>query len=199
MKQTSRLILVTGAANSGKSEWAEFLAEASQRQLIYLATAQKNESDQEWMAKIAKHQQRRSSRWQTWEVPQQLPSNIDRLSYNSCVLIDSLGTWVTNWLETEEELWQEQVNRLMESLARSHSEIIVVAEETGWGVVPAYELGRLFRSRLGKLTRQIGQLADSVYLVVGGYAVEVSKIGVNLQVIKDDEKGRKGDGQMGRE
>ena len=184
MKNSSRLILVTGAANSGKSEWAEYLAQTSNQRLIYIATAQKNESDDEWMAKIKKHQQRRSSQWQTWEIPKQLPENIARIPVNSCVLVDSLGTWVANWLPEEETLWQVAVEEFMASLHQTSSQIILVAEETGWGVVPAYELGRLFRSRLGKLTRQIGELADHVYLVVGGYAVEVNKIGINLKTIR---------------
>lgn len=181
MNKSPRLILVTGAANSGKSEWAEHLAEKTNKPLIYIATAQKNEYDSEWMKKIAAHQQRRSSQWQTWEIPKQLTASLVNIPVDSCILIDSLGTWVANYLEAEETIWQKQTEELISSLkqANAHS-IIMVAEETGWGVVPAYELGRLFRSRLGKLIRQVGVIADSVYLVVGGHAVDVSKIGTKL-------------------
>jgi adenosylcobinamide kinase/adenosylcobinamide-phosphate guanylyltransferase len=175
------LILVTGAANSGKSEWAEYLAIKTQQPLIYIATGQKNESDPEWMEKIEVHQKRRTSQWQTWEIPQELPSAITQIPVDSCTLIDSLGTWVANYLEAEDALWQKQTEELIFNLQNAQSSpIILVAEETGWGVVPAYELGRLFRRRLGILTRQIGTIADRVYLVVGGYAVDVSQIGIKI-------------------
>jgi adenosylcobinamide kinase/adenosylcobinamide-phosphate guanylyltransferase len=181
MNQASQLILVTGAANSGKSEWAEYLAVQTHKSLIYIATGQKNEADPEWMAKIKAHQQRRTSQWQTWEVPQQLPSAIKKIPPHACTLIDSLGTWVANYLQVEELIWQQQTKELIFNLQDSPSSpIIIVAEETGWGIVPAYELGRIFRRRLGRLIRDLGTIANQVYLVVGGYAVDVSKIGINL-------------------
>ena len=100
---------------------------------------------------------------------------------NSCTLIDSLGTWVANCLETEDTKWEKQTQNFLKSLENATTDsIIMVAEETGWGVVPAYELGRKFRSRLGKLIRQVGVIADDVYLVVGGYAINVTKIGINI-------------------
>lgn len=179
--QRKNIILVTGAANSGKSEWAEFLAKETGLQVIYIATAQKNDQDVEWTAKIIKHQQRRPKNWENWEIPLDLSLAINQAPANSCLLIDSLGTWVTNWLMSDEEIWEKEVKQLIQQLTQSQQTIILVAEETGWGVVPAYELGRLFRNRLGNLTRRVGLIADSVYLVIGGYAVDISKFGIKLQ------------------
>jgi adenosylcobinamide kinase/adenosylcobinamide-phosphate guanylyltransferase len=68
-------------------------------------------------------------------------------------------------------------DELLQLLPKLELTIILVAEETGWGIVPAYELGRLFRDRLGSLTRQIGAIADTPYLVVGGYALNLKKYG----------------------
>ncbi len=181
MNKSPRLILVTGAASSGKSEWAEHLAQNTNQPLIYIATGPKNKSDTEWMKKIDKHQKRRSSKWQTWEVTKELPSAIEGIPNDNCTLIDSLGTWVANYIEEEEAIWHKQTEELITNLKKANSyPIIVVAEETGWGVVPAYELGRIFRRRLGKLVREIGTIADQVYLIVGGYAVDVSQIGTKI-------------------
>lgn len=174
------VILITGGANSGKSEWGESLAIQSQKPVIYIATARKNETDEEWRQKILVHQQRRPKHWENLEIPLFLADSIEQIKEDKCLLIDSLGTWVANWLEKDELLWQEQVNKFRSSLQNSICQIIIVAEETGWGVVPAYELGRLFRSRLGKLTRLMGIDANTVYLTVGGYAVDISQIGVKL-------------------
>ena len=55
--------------------------------------------------------------------------------------------------------------------------IIVVGEETGWGVVPAYPLGRAFRDRMGELLRRVGAISDQVYLVSAGYAVNLKALG----------------------
>jgi len=68
----------------------------------------------------------------------------------------------------------------VKSLRQTSSTVILVSEETGWGVVPAYPLGRKFRDRLGYLTRQVGAVADPVYLVVAGYAVDLRLIGTAI-------------------
>ncbi|MDP5017176.1 MAG: bifunctional adenosylcobinamide kinase/adenosylcobinamide-phosphate guanylyltransferase, partial [Dolichospermum sp.] len=65
----SKVILVTGAARSGKSEWAEDLAINSGKTVVYIATATQNPDDQEWQERIQKHQQRRPQDWITLSVP----------------------------------------------------------------------------------------------------------------------------------
>jgi len=177
------ITLVTGAANSGKSEWAEYLASQSDKSVFYIATAQKIEDDIEWQRKIELHQARRPKNWQTWEIPHNLPSAISEIPPDSCILVDSLGTYVANYLSQNDDDWQKQVNLLLTNCRKCGNKIIFVGEETGWGVVPAYSSGRLFRSRLGSLIRMLGAIAHEVYLVVGGYAVDVSKIGVSLASI----------------
>jgi adenosylcobinamide kinase/adenosylcobinamide-phosphate guanylyltransferase len=92
-------------------------------------------------------------------------------------LIDSLGTWLANLLEQDDVTWQVTLDALIASLRQTAATVILVSEETGWGVVPAYPLGRLFRDRLGTLTRQVGTVAGAVYLVVAGYAVDVKALG----------------------
>ena len=44
-------------------------------------------------------------------------------------------------------------------------------------MVPAYALGRLFRDRLGSLSRAVGAIANDVYLVTSGYAINLSSLG----------------------
>jgi adenosylcobinamide kinase/adenosylcobinamide-phosphate guanylyltransferase len=95
-------------------------------------------------------------------------------------LIDSLGTWVANLLEQDETLWTDTTQLLLVSLKQTAAQVVIVSEETGWGVVPAYPLGRKFRDRLGTLTRQIGLLAQPVYLVTGGHVLNLSQLGQPL-------------------
>jgi adenosylcobinamide kinase/adenosylcobinamide-phosphate guanylyltransferase len=173
-------ILVTGPARSGKSEWAERLATASGKTVTYIATAQANPGDAEWQARIAQHQQRRPPHWQTIVAPVDLVTPLQRATAADCLLIDSLGTWLANLLEQDDPHWEKTVQELLIGLQETPAQVILVAEETGWGVVPAYPIGRLFRDRLGALTRQIGQIAYPVYLVTGGHALNLSQLGIPL-------------------
>ncbi|MCG8362149.1 MAG: bifunctional adenosylcobinamide kinase/adenosylcobinamide-phosphate guanylyltransferase [Pseudanabaenales cyanobacterium] len=174
------ITLVTGPARSGKSEWAEQLAQQSGRSIIYVATALQIEDDPEWRRRIQQHQQRRPLSWQTVEAPFDLASLIQAADPAHCLLIDSLGTWLANYLEQSEENWRRIQNRFLVSLRQTASEVILVAEETGWGVVPAYLAGRTFRDRLGSLVRLVGAIADPVYLVTGGHVLNLRALGTPL-------------------
>ena len=185
MENSARnLILVTGPSRSGKSEWAEHLAEAIAQHkklgVVYVATSQEDANDPEWQARLDKHRDRRPNHWQTLAVPTELSSAITQNLASNCLLIDSLGTWVANLLSQDENQWQLTQQELLENLQNSCQNIILVAEETGWGVVPAYPIGRQFRDRLGNLTREIGAIADKVYLVTGGYVLDLTQLGKPL-------------------
>jgi adenosylcobinamide kinase/adenosylcobinamide-phosphate guanylyltransferase len=175
--EESTISLVTGPARSGKSEWAEALAAQSGRSVIYVATSKLDPTDQEWQRRIEQHRDRRPEHWHVWEVPLALPEAILAATTQDCLLVDSLGTWLANTLDQDDETWQSTVETLLASLQRTPSQVILVAEETGWGLVPVYPVGRLFRDRLGALTRQVGAIAGSVYLVVAGYALDVRRLG----------------------
>jgi adenosylcobinamide kinase/adenosylcobinamide-phosphate guanylyltransferase len=116
----------------------------------------------------------------TLEVPHQLVETIETAPLYSCLLVDSLGTWVANLLEQDETNWEETVQNLILGLSQVASDVILVAEETGWGVVPAYPIGRRFRDRLGALVRRLGAIADPVYLVTGGHVLNLSALGSPL-------------------
>lgn len=181
------ITLVTGATRSGKSEWAEALATQLATQLgqpvIYIATSQIDPSDQEWMQRIKQHNDRRPDHWQTIEVTIDLANTVRSASLDSCLLVDSLGTWVANLLEAEDQVWDEIVTEFLISLKTTKAHVIMVSEEVGWGVIPAYPLGRLFRDRLGSLVRQVGSIADPVYLVVGGHILNLSALGTPLNFV----------------
>ncbi|MFP4124262.1 bifunctional adenosylcobinamide kinase/adenosylcobinamide-phosphate guanylyltransferase [Coleofasciculus sp.] len=176
-----QLILVTGPARSGKSEWAEQLADKTDKQVVYVATAQVDPNDLEWVARIEKHQQRRPAEWTLVWTPIKLVETIlewDQPDY--CLLIDSLGTWVANCLDQEDSIWQDTTDTLWRTVNQTSATLILVAEETGWGVVPAYPLGRTFRDRLGQVVRQFGMIANPVYLVTAGHLLNLSTLGSPL-------------------
>lgn len=179
------ITLITGPSRSGKSEWAEQLAARdaarNKQQVVYIATAKMTLNDTEWRSRIDKHRTRRPASWQTQEVPTALAEAIwprDRLNPRSaCLLIDSLGTWLANLIEQDDASWEKSQQSLIDALKQTNSDVILVAEEIGWGIVPAYELGRRFRDRLGNLNRAIAQFSNEVYLVTSGYAISLKQLG----------------------
>ncbi|MDJ0674073.1 MAG: bifunctional adenosylcobinamide kinase/adenosylcobinamide-phosphate guanylyltransferase [Calothrix sp. MO_167.B42] len=182
----SHIILVTGPARSGKSEWAETLARESQRSVVYIATANHDSSDKEWQQRIQQHQQRRPAHWSTLEVPCELSHTLADAQPSSCILVDSLGTWVANYLALDETTWLNTVQDFLSTVELVSAQMIFVAEETGWGVVPAYPVGRTFRDRLGGLIRQLSSISDTVYLVTGGYVLNLSQLGSPLPNISNN-------------
>ncbi|MEO1671753.1 MAG: bifunctional adenosylcobinamide kinase/adenosylcobinamide-phosphate guanylyltransferase [Cyanobacteria bacterium J06631_2] len=175
-----KTILVIGPSRSGKSELAEVLAAKTHQSVTYIATAQIDENDREWQTRILKHQQRRPAAWKSLTASTDLSSSLKQASNTECLLIDSLGTWVANFIESEESEWQQVSDRFLSSLQTTAATVIMVGEETGWGVVPAYPMGRLFRDRLGNLSRRVANLADTTYLVTGGHVINLSVLGEPL-------------------
>ncbi|MEM7769422.1 MAG: bifunctional adenosylcobinamide kinase/adenosylcobinamide-phosphate guanylyltransferase [Cyanobacteria bacterium P01_A01_bin.37] len=183
MSSTPSTVLVTGPSRSGKSEWAERLAagyEHGGHIVTYVATSILDSSNREWAERVERHRQRRPPSWKTCHVPTDLPSTIQTAGEMECLLIDSLGTWLANGLDANEDQWAQQQQGLLDAIAHSCCTLIVVAEETGWGVVPAYPAGRLFRDRLGTLTRHVGAIADTTYLVTAGHVLNLSALGIHL-------------------
>ncbi len=172
-------ILITGPTRSGKSQFAEQLAHQSQRPVIYIATSPPpdDREDPEWATRIHQHRQRRPAEWITWEEPDQLAATLLRCPSPACILVDSLGSWVANHLDCSAATWQNRMEELQGSLFVPDRLLLLVAEEVGWGVIPAYASGRLFRDRLGELVQQVAQQADQVFLVVAGYALDLKKWG----------------------
>ncbi|MFB8796758.1 MAG: bifunctional adenosylcobinamide kinase/adenosylcobinamide-phosphate guanylyltransferase [Microcoleus sp.] len=180
----TKIILVTGPARSGKSELAETMAADSGKPVIYVATGEVDPSDLEWQSRLELHKNRRPADWKTLEVPIDLSAVVRSADRSNCLLIDSVGTWTANLLEQEAAVWEQTQQDLLASLKVAMADVILVGEETGWGVVPAYPAGRLFRDRLGTLVRHIGAIADRVYLATGGYALNLTALGTPLPAKK---------------
>ncbi len=197
--EAKQTMIVMGPTRSGKSEWAETLAHRSGQAVVYVATSAVDPEDWEWQARLERHRQRRPGAWRLWEVPVGLSAAILAGQVTDCLLVDSLGTWLANELGQDDAQWQETVADLIASVQQTAATVIFVAEETGWGVVPAYPAGRQFRDRLGDLTRQLGAVADVVYLVVAGYAVDLRQVGIAVDPMEAKSFGPNKPDATGRE
>lgn len=176
--ELSRLQLVLGPARSGKSRWAEHLAAISGQPVVVVATGPSRPADQAWQQRLERHRQRRPAHWTTLETPEaeHLVPALQGLASDQLALVDSVGTWVASALDLEEPAWQELCHTLLGALVSLRCGLILVSEQTGWGVVPPTAIGGLFRDRLGMIERQLVERASSSWLVVAGRAISLSAI-----------------------
>ena len=163
------LQLILGGARSGKSRLAEQTAKDTGLSVIYIATAQA--LDTEMHQRIAHHQQHRPDHWQVYEEPIYLADQLLQCDQaNQLILVDCLTLWLTNLLLAEDPaLQQQQMQKLFEVLPQLHSQIILVSNETGLGVVPMGEISRRFVDEAGRLHQTLGQLANKVMFCVAGF------------------------------
>ncbi|ENX35143.1 hypothetical protein F889_00810 [Acinetobacter colistiniresistens] len=163
------LQLILGGARSGKSRLAEQIAKDTGLSVIYIATAQA--LDAEMQQRIAHHQQQRPAHWQVLEEPIYLADQLLQCDQaNQLILVDCLTLWLSNLLLAEDPAFQsQQMQKLFEVLAQLKSQIILVSNETGLGVVPMGEISRRFVDEAGRLHQTLGQLADKVVFCVAGF------------------------------
>lgn len=173
MAELWQLELITGPARSGKSRWAEHRAHGSERPVHYLATGPQLPDDPQWQLRLDRHRRRRPASWTCHEVGAQLAPALAALPPGDLALVDSLGTWVSWGLELQEALWAERVEDLLASLAGRSAPVLLVSEQTGWGVVPPTAIGGRFRDRLGALEERLSGHCRHLWLVVAGRAIDL--------------------------
>ncbi len=179
------LTLITGGARSGKSAFAEALANSHSGKVLYIATMEEIVEDSEALERINRHRERRPQSWSTVEVPFDVDQAVARIPEDTDVcLIDCLSLYVSNMLlaldeksttakELEDPI-QEAASKLLSSM-RNRPEIrfIVVTNEVGWGIVPEHKLARSYRDLLGFTNQQFAHAAGEVWLSCVGLQVKL--------------------------
>ncbi|QXA09142.1 bifunctional adenosylcobinamide kinase/adenosylcobinamide-phosphate guanylyltransferase [Acinetobacter pittii] len=163
------LQLILGGARSGKSRLAEQTAISMQLPVTYVATAQA--LDSEMQSRIAHHQNQRPAHWSLVEEPLFLAKVLQKIDgSNQIILVDCLTLWLTNLLLLDDpNVQQFECEQLLKVLPTLESEIILVSNETGLGVVPIGEISRRFVDEAGRLHQRLGQIADKVMFCVAGF------------------------------
>ena len=160
--------LILGGARSGKSSFAEKLADESGRRKIYLATSQAFDGEME--DRIAHHQKRRGPEWTLIEEPLDLASLIKTNGQSdNCILVDCLTLWLTNLMMAERDVSAES-SGLVDALASlpKNCSVLLVSNEVGQGIVPMEKMARDFRDYAGRLHQDIVAIADNVWFVTAG-------------------------------
>lgn len=165
--------LVLGGARSGKSGYAEALANGQIGTRVYLATAQAGDAEME--ERIRKHRLRRGENWRTVEEPVRLVAALEREATSDRVLlVDCLTLWLSNILLAEMDIALE-VKRLVGCLSGLSGPVIFVSNEVGMGIVPENPLARRFRDEAGRLNQEVAAAADAVVFVAAGLPLHLKQ------------------------
>lgn len=164
------VVVVLGGVRSGKSRFAQRLAEDCVH-VTFVATAERRD-DEEMLRKIDRHRLERPAHWTTVEEPLSLV-RILQSPRPECeaILIDCLTLYAANLLEflgDDESAIQREVDGLCMALKSAPCRVILVSNEVGSGVVPAFPLGRRFRDLVGTINQRVSAVADCVVLMVAG-------------------------------
>lgn len=184
-----KIIYFTGGARSGKSTQAEqYIFERDYSSKIYVATS--IPFDEEMKLRVKKHREQRGENWITVEGYKNLIEKLSpNVQENGVILLDCLTNMVTNLMIMDRDVDWDNIS--MESLEKIEQEIteeteklfnyfkeipmdaIIVSNELGMGVVPAYPLGRYFRDICGRINQMAGKYSDEAYMAVSGLQLKL--------------------------
>ncbi|MEH6438184.1 bifunctional adenosylcobinamide kinase/adenosylcobinamide-phosphate guanylyltransferase [Massilia sp. DD77] len=172
--------LVFGGARSGKSAFAEGLARASGKDVVYVATSRAG--DGEMAARIDHHRARRPAHWQTVEEELALAGVLRTwCAPQRLVLVDCLTLWLSNLMFSDGRDYPEvgevalpprfhqERAALLEALdAGLAGEVVFVSNEVGMGIVPWGAVSRSFVDEAGRLNQAIAARAQRAVFVAAG-------------------------------
>jgi adenosyl cobinamide kinase/adenosyl cobinamide phosphate guanylyltransferase len=156
------LVVLLGGARSGKSSLALRMAKGN---VTFVATGEAG--DEEMAVRIAAHRAERPAGWTTVEEPFELRHVLE--DAHGTVVVDCLSLWVANALERLDPAAVETAGADAAHAAAARDGLtIAVSNEVGLGVVPASELGRLYRDVLGRVNAAWVAASDEAWFVVAG-------------------------------
>lgn len=171
IQHPGKITFVLGGARSGKSRFAEGLAEEAGLQKHYVATGE--DWDDEMRQRIAQHREQRGEGWVTHEVPLELSSALATIAApDRVVLVDCLTLWITNLMMSERAL-EDEMRLMVASLAALPGPVIFVSNEVGLGIVPENRMARAFRDQAGRLHQQLAAVADTVFFIAAGLPLKM--------------------------
>ncbi|MBI4824457.1 MAG: bifunctional adenosylcobinamide kinase/adenosylcobinamide-phosphate guanylyltransferase [Nitrospirae bacterium] len=169
------MTFITGGARSGKSTLSITLASKIKGKKAFIATLKPLDSEMRLRVKL--HKRQRGKGWDTYEEPIELGMLLRSLSSKySSIVIDCLTLYLSNIMHKEMDI-EKQIKELINAILiirDSGSNIFIVSNEVGMGIVPENKMARRFRDMAGMLNQKVARIADEVYLVVSGIPIKIS-------------------------
>lgn len=167
----AQITFITGGVRSGKSSFAQQMAESASANPVYLATARV--WDEDFRRRIQRHQNDRGPHWTNIEEEKQLSAcKVD----GQTVLLDCITLWLTNIFfdnQFDADRSLEEAKAEWNRFVQKDMNLIVVSNELGMGVHPAEEPARKFADLQGWMNQYIAQQAGEVFLMISGISVKI--------------------------
>lgn len=178
---SNHITLILGGARSGKSSYAQQLAEEAGKSVTFIATAQA--LDEEMSARIQKHRAERPTAWETLEVPLGIAPHIKKIQ-SEVVILDCITLLLSNFLmqfvkddRVDEAPFmqsvQKEISDLLSAIRESNQHWLIVSNEVGLGLVPPYPMGRVYRDGIGWANQRLAKEAEQVLFMVAGIPMKV--------------------------
>lgn len=167
----AQITFITGGTRSGKSSFAQNLAEEKSETPIYLATA--HIWDDDFKARVMRHQSDRGEQWQTIEEE----INISKHNLKGkVVLLDCITLWLTNIFyqnNSDIAVSLDAAKKEWDKFIQQDFTVFVVSNELGMGVHPENEMARKFADLQGWMNQYIAKTANRVQFMVSGIPINV--------------------------
>ncbi|WP_158837659.1 bifunctional adenosylcobinamide kinase/adenosylcobinamide-phosphate guanylyltransferase [Polaribacter sp. L3A8] len=162
---------ISGGERSGKSSYAQKLAEGISKNPFYLATSRI--CDKDFKARVDRHISDRDERWTTIEEEKNISAVIPD---KSTVVIDCVTLWLTNfYVDTKYDVKEslKLAKQEIEKLVEIDAHIIIISNEIGMGLHATTESGRKFTELQGWVNQFIAKKADKATFMVSGLPLKL--------------------------
>ncbi|UCS92835.1 bifunctional adenosylcobinamide kinase/adenosylcobinamide-phosphate guanylyltransferase [Echinicola marina] len=165
---------ITGGERSGKSRYAQELAEQLSESPYYLATSRIWDDD--FKKRVDRHLADRDERWTTIEEEKYL-SKVD--ISNKTIVMDCVTLWLTNWYADS----KNDISYCLESCkkeleitfqnASDETNLIIISNEIGMGIHAQTAVARKFTELQGWINQFIAKNAHKATFMVSGLSIEL--------------------------
>lgn len=183
-----KLTLVIGGKRSGKSDFAQGIAEEFGDSVLYIATLVP-EDDEETKSRIECRKVMRPKSWDTLEAYDGIAEHIREFgaAYDGIVL-DRISVMVTQLLGDYNEMWesvpvsavleiekniQREVKKVVDAAKETAAPVVMITNELGMGSRPSDRFNRIRRDITCRVNTKIAARADEVYLMVAGLPMKI--------------------------
>jgi adenosylcobinamide kinase/adenosylcobinamide-phosphate guanylyltransferase len=170
----ANIIFITGGERSGKSSFAQQMAEKLSDNPVYLATARIWDND--FAKRVERHKSERDNRWTTIEEEKNLSSL--QLA-DKTVVLDCITLWLTNIFSDQGFDLEKALNEAKKEwnlFTKQEFTLLVVTNEIGMSLHAQTESGRKFVELQGRINQYIAGMANEAYLMVSGISVKIKTI-----------------------
>lgn len=157
---------ITGGERSGKSSYAQKIAEKISRSPYYLATSRIWDGD--FKKRVDRHVADRGSHWVTIEEEKNISSVIPP---QATVVIDCVTLWLNNYYMDNDYNVEEclaQAKKEIDKISEINATVIIVSNEIGMGLHATSKHGRRFTELQGWVNQYIAEQADKATFMVSG-------------------------------